>query len=417
MVKEEKDLSASDPASCLILRQLLNVVEAKKGLFEQRNQHCSKLNLHTEGTVIMQKIGEKYDKRVKSLHEKFWHMPPEVVLSFLLIVMQRIGHDLSLTPRHVLSLIRNLFLKGCKTKVVYMMFGVVLMGMVSGSEGARLITSNQKLPPACVDWFLHRGEDCPIKANWDPSWNNLYGVLNETCCSGFPGTQLHCQRNGSTNFPACLPDQPVPPGHSGRLDKDTEGNPQFVLVPCDPHKAFEPARTVSSNITFPHCLHQKSRCRGEGVEVLCHGGGSADDLCVCSVGYMPGDAGCNNFTGNDVCWCEAFSCPPSQAPQHSVRQVGPCLNLTSQVFVNTTCVTDLSPVTPPTPTGPSLSQATLAPGGGSVNTPPSQPETDSGVGFLRALPVIIGVLYLVGLAFLVWVARGGDGGRPRPLRE
>ena len=134
---------------------------------------------------------------------------------------------------------------------------LILLPVVCPASASELKTTKQALPQACTDWFTMDLKDCPLKDVWPKEWDEL----NAKCCPGFPGTVLHCQRrsfdNGDLyNIPACLPELNVPAGQAGMLETDSDGNPTFVLRPCD-SSYFEDTDRMSSGVTFPYCTQTK----------------------------------------------------------------------------------------------------------------------------------------------------------------
>ena len=157
------------------------------------------------------------------------------------------------------------------------------------------------------------------------------------CCGHIPGTVLHCQSNGGPPSISCLKNTTVAKGtYIEIVNKD--GLPVKVTHPCD-DDSYEPNDRGSSSVTHPYCTNPKTKCQGEGQQLLCSGGPTQDNQCRCMPGWR---SDCSRgFTGDDLCSCNRLPCP-SGTDRNITYQKGrepTCPAEAEAIPLNYTCVT------------------------------------------------------------------------------
>ena len=164
--------------------------------------------------------------------------------------------------------------------------------------------ANQTLPDSCWDHF-ESTQECP-------AFESDNAEVNAKCC----GTDLflHCvadyQPSGDQFFTiSCLPRTLVKSGTFMKI-VERDGLPQIDTQPCDEYH-FEPEDRWSNSLNYPYCTHTKTRCLAKKrQQLLCRGGPSRDDQCICMQGY---ESDCNRgLTERDghECGCrESSKCP------------------------------------------------------------------------------------------------------------
>ncbi|KAK7095477.1 uncharacterized protein [Littorina saxatilis] len=311
-----------------------------------------------------------------------------------------------LQRRHVQSLV---FLK-------YVCLMAFCSSLFSGAAANELIITNQSLQPDCIDWFGVKRRDCPLKNTWPSEW----AELNKSCCSGHPGTLLHCQQGyldndrGQYNFPACLAVVTAPEGQRAVLEKSQSGEPELVLKPCEPGTYQSVARN-SSDIGYSYCTQVQSKCQGDGMEILCRGGTTQNNRCTCRQGYKPtGPDSClAGFEEENVkCFCEVMTCAAGFHALHNLTERMQPLCSDWNGTVRFVCVPIFSTVSPGSGSddngsGTDVSGSSENPGTGRTGSPvlpqvPAHaPGKDGGGVFFKMFFEVLAIVAM--LAFVVGI--------------
>ena len=177
-----------------------------------------------------------------------------------------------------------------------LIFMLVLNLLVILAQGQQIKFEKQPLPDNCETHI--QDTSCPV-AGWS------YNEISEMCCGHIPGTVLHCQSAGSLLSIGCQKNTTVAKGtYIEIVNKD--GLPVKVTHPCD-DDSYEPDDRGSSSVTHPYCTNPKTKCQGEGQQLLCSGGPTRDNQCQCMPGWR---SDCSRgFTGDDLCSCNRLPCP------------------------------------------------------------------------------------------------------------
>ena len=197
---------------------------------------------------------------------------------------------------------------------------VFSLGLVHICEAVSLLPPGQILPGKCFKLMESRGNECPPMDGLHPE---LYKEMNDTCCSGFPGMDFHCQMDYFENenkdqysMIGCMPTVIVPSRFSGRISGYRTKTPFFSVVNDSDSDHREPSLRLSWSVRHPyHFSALKSQCNGDGQEVFCLGTHGDDNVCTCEEGFKPS---CNaTFGDSSPCWCERMTCPRGQVPSRS----------------------------------------------------------------------------------------------------
>ncbi|KAK7114076.1 uncharacterized protein [Littorina saxatilis] len=417
------EIKIAPPSKSHVICQNLN----SSSFFDDMSKGTSTF---TAGTVSL--LGQYRGKSEESV-DRFVCFTARVLIT--LAYLTCMYKPFTLTLRHVFALVKHLlcflFMVLCLVSsqtVTPKPWTLVILSALFCQGSAGLVTSNQKFLPVCVRSI--ESYDCPIKSHSLKEWKNM----NKTCCSGFPGTVLVCQKGhdligNSYNFPACLPDKLDPPGNFGNLSKDDRDNPVFLVLPCNATTEFEDKERLRSDATFPQC-RRKSKCDGEGQELLCKSDSMQDDLCTCAEGFFTTPGSCEQgFTQHDHCNCHEKLCHSGLVPARTTLPPEPrlCSELICPGFaVQSRCIkptTTPVPSTPPPGVTTALSTATEEKGPAKradttpavpyTPTPPEQPHPDKGDGELgttgrvfRGLTIAVIGIYFLWLFLCVLVAHG-----------
>ena len=253
--------------------------------------------------------------------------------------------------------------------------------------------ANQTLPASCWDHF-ERTQECP-------AFKSDYEDVNAKCC----GTDsfLHClidhQLSGDQVLNvSCLPRILVKSGTFMKI-VERDGLPQIETQPCN-KDYFESEDRWSNSLHYPCCTHTKTRCLSiNRQQLLCRGGPSRDDQCICMQGY---ESDCNRgLTERDghECGCrESSKCPNGTERNITYTDGEQGCPSDGEISLNYQCV----PVSSPGASSPKNFPNTASPTPIIKSTTTSKSTDDSTdigglnfLGFLAIIPVlaILFILY------------------------
>ena len=251
----------------------------------------------------------------------------------------------------------------------------------------------QTLPDSCWDHF-ERTQECP-------AFKSDYEDINAKCC----GTDsfLHCliddQPNGDQFFTvSCLPKTLVKSGTFMKI-VERDGLPQIDTQPCDEYH-FEPEDRWSNSLNYPYCTHTKTRCLSINRQLLCRGGPSRDDQCICIQGY---ESDCNTgLTERDghECGCrESSKCPNGTERNITYTDGEQVCPSDGEISLNYQCVPVNTPGASSPKNFPSTASPTPIPRTTTKSTDDSKDISKSYklnfLGFLAIIPVLLAILFIL----------------------